>query len=87
MSFGGSAAAANAAIKRNAALRGRKSFLNGVRRAYPSAPAVKQTASSAVRKQFSEALREGLARDRRRNLVISLLTTFAVMALLMYFLG
>ena len=87
MSFGGSAAAANAAIKRNSALRGRKSFLNGVSRTYPSAPGVKQTASSAVRKQFSEALREGLARDRRRNLVISLLSTFAVVAILMYFFG
>ena len=87
MSFGGSAAAANAAIKRNAALRNRREFLNGVKIAYHGARGVRQTASSAVRKRFSEALARELARDRRRTLIIALITILLVAGGMLQFLG
>ena len=87
MSFGGSAAAANAAIKRNAALRSRRAFLNGVEVAYRSTPGVRQTASSAVRKRFSEALARELARDRRRTVIIALITILLVAGGMLQFFG
>ena len=87
MSFGGSAAAANAAIKRNAALRSRRAFLNGVEVAYRSTAGVRQTASSAVRKRFSEALARELARDRRRTVIIALITILLVAGGMLQFFG
>ena len=87
MSFGGSAAAANAAIKRNAALRSRRAFLNGVQVAYRSTRGVRQTASSDVRKRFSEALAREVARDRRRTVIIALITILLVAGGMLQFFG
>ena len=87
MSFGGSAAAANAAIQRNAALRSRREFLNGVKIAYRGARGARQTASSAVRKRFSEALAQDLARERRRTVIIALITILLVAGGMLQFLG
>ncbi len=74
MGFGGAASAANAAIKRNAALRGRRKnyFSRADRGSYGKAPGIRDTASDAVRKQFRVQLRQDLERDRRRLSVIVL---------------
>ncbi|WP_157974608.1 hypothetical protein [Lewinella sp. IMCC34183] len=74
MGFGGAAAAANAAIKRNAALRGGRKFLNAAKRSGTGNRAgLEQTASDAVRKRFNAELRASVSRDR------TLLTTAYVL--------
>ncbi len=71
MGFGGSAAAANAAIKRNAAQRNKR---------------VKRTAPETVRKRFRQQLQESLHRERVTVTTVSVLVSILVLSILLWLL-
>ena len=85
MGFGGAAAAANAAIKRNAALRGGRKFLNPANSYGTGKKAgLEQTATDAVRKRLSAQLRESLYRDWVMLTTVFVLVTILVASTLLW---
>ena len=85
MGFGGAAAAANAAIKRNAALRSKRHFLSKRIATWGPLPGRKQTASAAVRKRFYDRYRAERERERRRDISLTVGTAAVTVGATLYF--
>ncbi|PPK85147.1 hypothetical protein CLV84_2039 [Neolewinella xylanilytica] len=85
MGFGGSASAANAAIKRNAALRNNRSFLGEGERKWKHRAGFERQAQLAERVKFREQLALEMAADRRWRIVTWVLILIALYTLIVYF--
>ncbi|WP_116108041.1 hypothetical protein [Lewinella sp. IMCC34191] len=86
MGFGGSASAANAAIKRNAAMRKNRSFLGAVKRKWTSNAGFDRQARPAVQKKFRDQLELEMAADRRWQIVTWGLILIGLYTTIVYFL-
>lgn len=80
----------NAAIKRNAALRGKRSFLGGIKR--PAGPldqsySVDQPASDATRKTLRERYRQDVRAERRHEWMLTLIGLVVGLLLAAYIWG
>ena len=84
MGFGGAAAAANAAIKRNAALRKNKIFLGQKSTTWGPLPGRMQSASDAVRKRFRNQYHAERQREHRRDLTLTLGATAVLFGTVWY---
>ncbi len=89
MSFGGSAAAMNAAIKQNAALRGKRGFLGDRTPIIKRKPkgGIYQSATDAARKMLREKYQAEVRTDYYRELIATLIGVIVGLFLLYYLFG